>query len=134
MDNAMDNAMDSPSLQNSKELLRFEDDLKQKILADEQEYAKKVEQVSSQPRSKPDTKGLPLIIINKLEKATAERETLESERNELERRLEVAQLIGAQQRLANLDMQIKLDLMRMENLQLVSGHDFILFYASTFIK
>ena len=134
MDNAMDNAMDSPSLQNSKELLRFEDDLKQKILADEQEYAKKVEQVSSQPRSKPDTKGLPLIIINKLEKATAERETLESERNELERWLEVAQLIGAQQRLANLDMQIKLDLMRMGNLQLVSGHDFILFYASTFIK
>ena len=50
---------------------------------------------------------------------------LERERKEFERRLEVAWLIGAQQALANLNMQIKLDLMRMGNLQLMSGHDFI---------
>ena len=130
----MDNAIDSSSLQNSKESLTVEDELKPIILAADQEYAKKIEQVSSQPRSKPNTKGLPLIIINKVEKVIAERDKLEGKRKEIERWLEVAQLIGAQQRLANLDMQIKLNVMWMGNLQLVSGHDFILFYASTFFK
>jgi hypothetical protein len=119
----MDNTMDTPSLQAPKESLSSKMISSQRILADEQEYAKKVEQVSSRW---PD-EGLPLIIINKLEKVIAERKELESERKEFERRLEVARLIGAQQALANLDMQIKLDLMRMGNLQLVSGHDFIFF-------
>ena len=113
--------MDTPSLQAPKESSSVEDESSQRILAAEQEYARKVEQVSSHW---PD-EGLPLIIINKLEKVIAEGKGLERERKEFERWLEVARLIGAQQALANLDMQIKLDLMRMGNLQLVSGHDFI---------
>ena len=59
-----------------------------------------------------------------LEERKEEIKKIKDESAEFERRLEVALLLSAQQRLANLDMQMKLNLMRLGNLQLVSSHNF----------
>jgi len=59
-----------------------------------------------------------------LEERKEEIKKIKDESAEFERRLEVALLLSAQQGLANLDMQMKLNLMRLGNLQLVSSHNF----------
>ena len=43
---------------------------------------------------------------------------------ELKRQVAVSQLVGTQQHLTNLDLQIKINLMRLGNLQMVSHHNY----------
>ena len=43
---------------------------------------------------------------------------------ELERQVAVSQLVGTQQQLKNLDLQLKINLMRLGNLQMVSLHNY----------
>jgi len=64
-----------------------------------------------------------------LEERKKEIKKIKEESAEFERRLEVALLLSAQQGLANLDMQMKLNLMRLGNLQLVSSCKFYLFIS-----
>jgi len=63
-----------------------------------------------------------------LEERKNEIKKIQDESDDYERRLEVALLLSAQQGLANLDMQMKVDLMRLGNLQLVSGHNFYFYF------
>ena len=43
---------------------------------------------------------------------------------ELERQVAVSQLVGTQQQLNNLDLQMKINLMHLGNLQMVSHHNY----------
>jgi len=83
------------------------------LLATEQEIAESAREITR--------------IEGLLEECKKETKKSKEESAEFERWLEAAWLIGVQQRLANLDVQIKSDLMRLENLQLVSSYN-VYFY------
>jgi len=60
----------------------------------------------------------------RLEECLKELAEEKAQLTELKRQVAVSQLVGTQQQLKNLDLQLKINLMRLGNLQMVSLHNY----------
>lgn len=138
----MDKTTATLSFQGLKEMSRKEEELRQRNLTIKQENADLARETSKIERVSHPTHQdrVPIEECEKeLKKMKAQAveverqlEVARGQEAEAEQQLEVARLIGAQQQLKNLDMQMKINLMRMGSMQLVSSSHFFFWWLTSF--